>query len=58
MRTFQCLLFVLKQSYKCYYIKWMTLPLRALTGGLFFSLWSSDNHLKYYDCATTITRKN
>ena len=27
MRKFQCLLFVLKGSYICYYIIWMTAPL-------------------------------
>ena len=27
MRKFHCLLFVLKRSYICYYIIWMTVPL-------------------------------
>ena len=30
MRKFQCLLFVLKRSYICYYIICMTVPLRTI----------------------------
>ena len=33
MRKFQCLLFVLKQSYICYYIICMTVPLNLLSFG-------------------------